>query len=168
MNTLFYVLLLTAAAIAGLWYIGRKPYKHRRVPQANLNTYFEALLNRGFNGGVLIIEIPGSPLFLQFSKYIFRDGHVGLRFVFPLAPWSESYYEQVCRELSKRGFDLVTLPTSKGQVSEFLTVDLKQNIAEAVNVARLVIQSVYRLKEDQTLELYFHNVSPKNERIGFV
>ncbi len=167
MKLFFILFVLTAVALTCFWYFGRKHYKHKVVPQRDLSRYFEALFTRGFNGGFLVIEVPNSPLFIQFSKYVLKNGHVGLQFDFPMAPWSEKYYELLKQELSKMSFELSTRPTSGSKVREFLTVDLKQDIVSATTLARFVLQSVFGLDRDQTVTLYFENISPKDERIDF-
>lgn len=46
------------------------------------------LLNRGYNGGFLIISISWSKCFLQLIKYIKAPGDFGIELCFPKAKWS--------------------------------------------------------------------------------
>ncbi len=144
---------------------GRRSHKHRRVPLADLERFFDALLKRGFNGGFMVIEVPKTSVFIQFSKYILKKGHVGLQLDFPLVPWSEKYRESLRHELSKAGFDFRLTAGSDG--TEFVTVDLGQNIGRCVAVAKLVLQCVFGLAQDQKVNVYFENISPRQEAIGF-
>ena len=114
-----------------------------------------------------MIEVPNSPLFIQFSKYFLGKGRVGLKLDFPLAPWSEKYYERVKQELSKMSLKFSVVPTMETTVREFLTVDLGQDIDQAITLAKMILHSAFGLDQNQTFTLYFDNISHKDENIGF-
>ena len=116
----------------------------------------------------MVIEIPKTPVFIQFSKYIMKNGCIGLQFDFPLAPWSEEYYEQLKQELQRSGFCYTTGQTRADEevlVREFLTVDIKKDVSKAATLARTILRSVFGLHEYSQVTLYFSNVSPKEETI---
>jgi hypothetical protein len=162
------IVLFVAACVAfilfSMW--GRKPHKHREVSLADLEGFFEVLLRRGGNGGFMMIEIPRTSLFVQFSKYILNGGLIGLQFDFPLAPWSEMYYEPLKQELQEGGLHYTVEPGREGGgVREFLTVDIGQDVRAAAGIARTVSTKVFRLREDLTVTVWFSNVSPREETI---
>ena len=162
--TSFLILIIVGYFI---WRKGSKPYKHKSIPQNDLKRFFEVLLYRGYDRGFLCIEVPQQDKFLQFSKYINGKKSVGIQFDFPLTEWSREYYELLRKVLIEKGIDFDIQKTEHEGVSEFLVVDLKQDLALALNLTKLILQSIYRLDENQSVDLYFENVSPKDERIGF-
>ena len=113
----------------------------------------------------MVIEIPKAPIFIQFSKYILKNGCIGLQFDFPVAPWSERYYEKLKLELEKNGFYYTSKQTRVHEVREFLTVDVKQDVSGAATLARSILRSVFGLHEHSPVTLYFSKVSPKEETI---
>jgi hypothetical protein len=160
MNALTIVLVASGFAFACLEIWGRRRHKHRRVRLADLDRFLGALLTRGFNGGLVVIEIPKTPLFLQFSKYVLKDGRVGLQLDFPVAPWSEKYYDRLKQELDKNGVYYTSQETRAHGVREFLMVDVKQSIGDAATLARTVFHSVFGMSEDTLVTVYFSGVSP--------
>ncbi len=161
--TVIIIVALLAAGLIILWRYGKKPYKHKGLIVNELEKYFTTLLNRGFNGGFLVIEVPKRQLFIQFSKYVGKQGNIGLQFDFPRVGWSENYYELVKNEASKSKFQFSLQRGSDH--TEFITIDLKQDITQAVVLAKLVLQSVFKLDPVARLDLFFGNVSPKDEKI---
>ena len=164
-------LLVSAIALlllgAILYHYGKRPYRHKRVVADDLSNLFKVLLYRGYDGGLMFIEAPDRKRFLQFRKYIKSKSNVGIELGFPLAPWSGEYYEIVKESLERKGIDYSIAGTSGRVTTEFLLIDLKQDVGKGVEVARLILGEVFGLIPDETISLYYVNVSPKEERIGF-
>jgi hypothetical protein len=164
------ILLLTVYL---LWQYGKRPARHKVHAQGDFTKFLEALLYRGYDKGFLIIEAPTKERFLQFRKYIKSKGHVGLQFDFPLAPWSTKYYERLKKLLDERGYEYEIDPTDtldapgSNLVTEFLFLDLKQNLESANELTRLCLLEVFKLKPEETVTLYFVGGSPLEEKIGF-
>ena len=158
---------LALVVIMLVWKRAKKPYIHKNISQPALSKFLEVLLFRGYDAGRLFITIPNEKKFLQFSKYIDTNSSAGLRFNFPLADWSRSYYEPLKRALANAGFELDIKPTGDDRIPEFTVVDLKHNLQSALALALLVLKDIYGLNENDLVELYFENVSPKDEKIGF-
>jgi len=115
----------------------------------------------------MFIETPDRKKFLQFRKYIKSRSNVGLEFGFPLAPWSGEYYEKVKESLERKDIDYSIAGTNERVVTEFLLIDLRQDVEKGIEVARLILREVFGLRPDEKISLYFVNVSPREERIGF-
>jgi len=166
---MIYFILSTLAlvAIMLLWKRAKKPFTHKNISQEALIKFLEILLFRGYDTGRLFITIPKDKRFLQFSKYIDEGSSVGLRFDFPLAEWSRNYYEPLRTALVKAGFEFNTERTGNDKMPEFTVIDLKQDLKSALALAQLVLQEIYELNRNDRVELYFENVSPKEEKIGF-
>jgi hypothetical protein len=173
-----YLALIVAAfllVIAGLllwrWLLRwlKQPVRHR-VEARGLKRYLEALLLRGYTGGLMIVDAPGTAAgtrrFIQFAKYIGDDGSGGLQFSFPLAPWSESYYARIKEELHRNRIQYATEETEGGPTVEFILVDLQQDLSQADLLARIVLVNVFGLSLDDCVELYYQGVSPRDEAIG--
>src|ERR1700722_5672834 len=139
MKLFLLVFVIVVVGLILLWHFGKRPYKHRKVAQDKLEEYLMVVLKRGFNGGFLVIKIPNSSQFVQFSKYIREESGVGLQFDFPMVSWSENYYESVKSEASKNEF---RFSVEKGSDNtEFITIDSNQDTARAVELATLIFQS---------------------------
>lgn len=160
------LLFIFIAVVLGLlvlhWYL-RKPLK-LKIAQTDLERYLRMLLRRGYNGGFLVIQVPNSPLFLQFAKYVTQEGRAGLQFDFPLADWSRSHWQPLIHAVTTHGFPFMFQKGSDG--TEFLVINLNQEIDRAAWLARLVLRTIYGLMDDQSVALFFQNVSPHDEQIG--
>lgn len=145
--------------------LARAP-RYRRTVQDDLTKFFTTLFERGYDRGFLVIEAPRER-FIQFSKYIKKKGEVGLLFDFPLAPWSEKYYETLKKTLYERGIDYEIRSTGADNVAAFITIDFKKDFTKAMEVAKLVLVEVFLLQPTDKLKLYFDNINPRDERVGF-
>jgi len=159
------VSLLLLGAI--LYHYGKRPYRHKRAAADDLGKLFKVLLYRGYDGGLMFIEAPGRKRFLQFRKYIKSKSNVGIEFGFPLAPWSGEYYEKLKESLERREIDYSIAGAGGRVTTEFLLIDLQQDVGKGVEVARLILGEVFGLMPEETISLYYVNVSPREERIGF-
>jgi len=145
--------------------LNRAP-RYRRTVQDDLTKFFETLFERGYDRGFLVIEAPRER-FIQFSKYIKKKGELGLRFDFPLAPWSEKYYETLKKILYERGIDYEIRSTGQDNVAAFITIDFKKDFTKAMDLAKLVLVEVFLLQPTDKLKLYFDHINPRDERVGF-
>lgn len=161
------VLLALLIVFGFLWHRGKTPYIHRAVHQQELRKFLEVLLYRGYDRGFICVQVPKDVRFLQFSKYIMNGQRVGLQLDFPLAPWSKDYYELLRTLLREKRILCEVEKTGQDGVTEFLVVDVKQDLSLAFDLTQLILQNLYGLDEDVRVELYFSGVSPRDERIGF-
>jgi len=53
------------------------------------------------------------------------------------------------------------------QVSEFIVVDVKQDVDAAVVLTRLVLLEIFRLNPRNNVTVWFRNISIQVEKIGF-
>ena len=159
----FVVAILLLFAVRKI--LARAP-RYRRTVQDDLTRFFKTLFERGYDRGFLVIEAPRGR-FIQFSKYIRRNGNLGLQFDFPLAPWSEKYYETLKKTLYERGIDYEIQSTSDDIVAAFITIDFKNDFTRAMDVAKLVLVEIFVLQPTDKLKLYFHNINARDERVGF-
>jgi len=164
-NLTFGLLALLLLLFAARKILARAP-RYRRTVQDDLTKCFKTLFERGYDRGFLVIEAPRDR-FLQFSKYIRKKGDLGLQFDFPLAPWSEKYYETLKKTLYERGIDYEIQSTGEDTVAPFITIDFKKDFTKAMDVAKLVLVEVFLLQPTDKLKLYFHNINPRDERFGF-
>ncbi len=115
------------------------------VSPTGLERHLDRLLRGDARGSVLTIRRGRSEGdgFVQFARYEERRTS-GLRFAFPLAPWTGSVYPKLKHRLDERGFEAVTVPPgSPGAVEEFLLVDCGADIGEATRVAVLAADVVF-------------------------
>lgn len=134
-----------------------RPYKHRNINQKDVFRFLNSLLFRTGGQGFLVVELPISDYFIQFSKYEFKN-EVGLEFDFPLAPWSKKYYYYVEKTIIslKIKYKKDKVSNEKdNQVEEFLNIDFKQDINTAVKLSEALFREVFKLDENSTLTIYF-------------
>ena len=167
------------AVLIALWLLlgwwGKQPAKHRlNVEQGDFRRYIEALLYRGYQRGFMIIEARDRKRFIQFTKYIKKKKQVGLQFDFPRAPWSAEYFESLTELLNQRKFEYELQQVNpspqhklEDQVSEFIVVDLKQDLDAAVELTRLVLLEIFKLSPVDTVTLWYRHISLYDEKIGF-
>ena len=167
------------AVLIALWLLfqwwGKQPARHRlNVGQGDFRSYIEALLHRGYERGFMIIEARDRKRFIQFTKYIKQKKQVGLQFDFPRAPWSVEYFEPLTELLNQRKFEYELQQVnpspdrrSEDQVSEFIVVDLKQDLDAAVELTKLVLLEIFKLSPVDTVTLWYRDVSLYDEKIGF-
>ena len=150
---IFILILLVLIVLDGaLWFLRRPPRYRRRVDD-DLTKFFKALRDEDYENGFLVIEAPNKKRFIQFARYTGKK-KAGIQFDFPLAPWSEKYYEKLKAILYDQGIDYETQTTGQDTVVSFITVDLKQDLAKAMELARLVPLEVFKLKPDDRIKVY--------------
>ena len=168
------IAVLIALGVFLNWW-GKQPAKHRvNIAEGDFRNYVEALLYRGYDRGFMIVEAPDRKRFVQFTKYIGKKKQVGIQFDFPRAPWSAEYVEPLKDLLSKRNFEyeiqqVTPVPELRpqDQVSEFIVVDLKQDLEAAVELTRLVLLEIFRLNPRNNVTVWYCNISIHVEKIGF-
>jgi hypothetical protein len=163
--------LIICVLILRWW--GKQPAKHRiNVGDGDFRKYLKVLLKRGCDRGFMIIEAPDPQRFIQFSKYFKDGGRFGLQFDFPNAPWSTEYFEGLKSLLQQRDYDydiqqidprLHTKPQK--QVSEFIVVDLNQDLDRASDLCKSVLDDIFKLNATDTMTIWFMNVSIFDETV---
>jgi hypothetical protein len=164
------IIIFIIAVLFAFWYLDRKPLILRKISQNDLNIHLRNLLNRGYDRGFMIIQIPKDKKvkrILQFSKYIGKNKLVGLQFDYPLADWSKPYYEKLKSILNNNQIEFEIQKTNYEKVPEFIVVDIKKDIEKALYLSTLLLKELYGLSKEDTVELFMENVSPKEEKIGF-
>ena len=152
-KALIVLFLLILMVLYGLQWFLRRPPRYRRRVDDDLSKFFKALLYDDYETGFLVIEAPNKKRFIQFRRYT-EDGRPGVRFDFPLAPWSERYYEALSKLLYKQGIDYETLNTGQDMVARFITIDFKQDLVRAMELAMLVLTEVFRLSPKNRIRVY--------------
>ena len=177
MNLTFLILGIAVLIAFGFflnWW-GKQPAKYRlNIAEGDFRNYIEALLYRGYDRGFMIVEAPDGKRFIQFRKYIKKKNQVGLQFDFPRAPWSAEYVQPLKDSLSQHKFNyeiqhVTPVPKLKpeDQVSEFIVVDLSQDLDAAVELTKLVLLEIFKLNPSNNVTVWYCNISIHVEKIGF-
>lgn len=161
---MFYSIIILSILfiIVILWHYGKKPYKHLDISQNELEKYLKILLFRGYENGVMYIEVSNN-IKLKFSKYMYEKNLMGIQYSFPLEKWSKTYYDLLKKVLYDNNIKFKIDKNEDDDFFELLIVDLKQDIKWAQNVATVILQDVFALKNSDKVNLYFENVSARNE-----
>jgi len=152
-EVLAFLSLLGYAALLGqaiwkTWLMGQDDwglYNHGldKMPEV-IKWALRYCLNQGF----IVIQDRNSEHFVQFRKYILRNGGYGLELGFPEAPWSRTYFPKLRDALTAEGTPFRETRESQGEVTAFIHVDCGQDIDRAVELARLCIFDIFGLGAD--------------------
>ena len=151
-----------AALVAAVFIYRRpRPVEHlEEVGLGDLKRCLDILLQRGYDLGFVVFEMPGDQRFVEFSKYV-RDPHNrGIQLDFPRSPWSEQYYEQVKSLLEGRGIRYQVQDTPNGPVREFIQVDFGQDMDGAAATCRDIFERVFRVDPTTVVTADFQHVAP--------
>jgi hypothetical protein len=150
---LIILILVLLVVYAVRWFLQWHP-RYRRKADDDLSKFFKELLDLDYlEKGFMVIEAPNKKRFIQFHSYT-KGKKRGLQFDFPLAPWSEPYYEILEKKLYDRGIDYETQKTGEETVVSFITVDLKRDLARAMELAKLVLLEVFKLQPGDRIKIY--------------
>jgi hypothetical protein len=151
-----------AAVLAGV-FLYRRPKQVEHLEEIGLPDFdrcLDILLKRGYDLGYVVFELPGDQRFVEFSKYVRVENNRGVQLDFPLAPWSEPYYEQVKGLLEGKGIAYQVEDTPDGPVREFIQVDFAQDLGRAAAIGRDIFERVFRVDPASRLTADFQHISP--------
>jgi hypothetical protein len=160
-----YILIIifgVAAVLAGIFLYRRpRPVEHlEEIGLGDLQRCLDILLQRGYDLGFVVFEMPGDQRFLEFSKYVRDAKNQGVQLDFPRAPWSEAYYEQVKSLLEGKSIRYQVEDTPDGPVREFIQVDFGQDLAGAALTGREIFERVFRVDPSTRVTADFQHVAP--------
>lgn len=152
-ETLAFLSLLSFAAlwvraIRKTWKKGKDKwglYKHGsdRIPDV-INWALRYCLRRGF----IVIEARNSEHFIQFRKYILRNGEIGLELGFTDASWSKAHFPKLRETLTANGIPFRETRETYDDFVTLIQVDCGQDIDRATYLARLCFFDLFGLSED--------------------
>ncbi len=164
-SPLILALIFGVAALLAALFVYRRPRSSEHVEEiglADLERLITNLLQRGYDLGFLVLELPGEERFVEFSKYIKEGARQGIQLDFPLSPWSEPYYDQVKSLLESRRVEYTVQDTPNGPVREFIQVDFGQDVPAAAVMAKEIFERVFRVAPTIRLTADLEYVAPKN------
>ncbi|HEV8123071.1 MAG TPA: hypothetical protein VGP80_02425 [Gemmatimonadales bacterium] len=163
-HPLILALIFGVTAILAGVFLYRRPRSREHVEeieQGDLARLLGMLLERGYDLGFLVFELPGDERFVEFSKYMKEGRRVGIQLDFPLSPWSEPYYDQVKSLLESRRVPYTVEDTPDGPVREFIQVDFGQDVAAAAATAKDIFDRVFRVDPTVRLTADMEYIAPK-------
>ncbi|MEM7049909.1 MAG: hypothetical protein AAF604_09620 [Acidobacteriota bacterium] len=162
---MIWTLVILAGVMLMLW-LSRRPGKHRRVPQLELEKYLDRLLRSGLEGGLAIIEVPKTEEFIQFKKIFKPNRRFSIELGFPLAPWSTEFYSQVREILESNNWAYFRSSTGDETVREFTLADFGNDVKPAGDCSRLILREAFRLQPEDTVTVLLQSISPRDEVIS--
>ena len=168
MSILIIVSISILIIIIAIRYYLKRPYIHKNITLDLLPKYFKMLLYRGYESAFMIIKSKKDKKFLQFSKHIIKINEVDLELGFPLASWSQPYYEKLHDVLKKENIDYLIIPKKNDKELEFTDVNCKDNIEFCIKLVEIIFIQVFDYdKEDLVFNITLENGSPEDVKIGF-
>ena len=119
----------------------------------SLQTPIDDLVERGVNGGYLVIDIVSTKSFLQFSKYVISKSNFGIELAFPKVAWSERYFgklQDFC--VSNRVRYWINAGTHEGEC-DYLRVDYGKDSRKAYEDAKRILREVFNV-DDSTRYMF--------------
>lgn len=139
-----------------LWWMSRSP-RYRSIKLNDLPRFFSSFADTAAVGSLMFIHHEGSDKFIQFAKSREGDGRVNLKFSFPDAPWSRSYFDKVVLGLSQTGMSYhIEETTDEPKVRRFVTVNFIQDAQQVLLVASTALDALDVL--DQPFRVVFEGV----------
>src|SRR5262245_38050431 len=128
--------LLIAVVLFSVWvWVAhrRRLKRFNNVDEAGVASAVRLLLDSGYDGATLLLHDMESERFVQFRKYIIRSGEYGIETHFPLASWSQQYYQSVITLLKTKDIPFEILSANVRPTTEFIRVDFGPNVDQAVD-----------------------------------
>lgn len=172
-------ILLAIIGVAVVLVLGRlllgppKPATHSELDSKKMRAMIEMLYYRGYDGGILFVEVRGDDRFLQLRKQIRAKGDVSLRCDFPTVAWSEPYYEKVKEYLDGAGisyrdsFGPTDLSVHGPPPQRTLVITFGNNVDTAAQFVNHVFRAVFNVDPFTRAVATVENVDPRDTRIGF-
>lgn len=135
------------------------------VDRAGVQMYLEMLLKRGVDGAFIIVDEVMSKRFIQFRKYIRRNGVTGLECHFPQAPWSSTYYDRVIGLLDREKLHFDQVQGSGTPVSDFIRIDFDGDVTSATRLVEQIFIEVFGCSA-LSVRVRSHGISSKDEFIN--
>ena len=146
-----------------VWWL-KRPYWYKNVRRKDFEKKIRLLVNQLGDGGIIIIRHRGTKRFVQFVQYAKKNG-IQLNFGYPMASWSEAYFDEMRIKLDEAGFSPVVVETGNREVPKFIEVNWdsveESNFAQAAEVAMLVFD-VMGIGADDVFEVNYSGSRDKN------
>ncbi len=126
----------------------------------------EDLLKRGYDGGILLIDISHTDYFIQLRKYIARPGNYGIEVCFPNSDWSRHFFRKLEKLCKREGIKYEI--TEKTHISpvEFLCIDFGKDSHAAHEFVKKIILEIFGMDNKVTLFVKLENATIENKLIG--
>lgn len=163
---------LVAVAFAGVVFPSR-PAVHTGLDSTRLRAMLEALYWRGYDGGMLFLEVREADAFIQIRKQIRDIGDVVLRSDFPQADWSAAYYPKVRAYLDSAGVQFTDtvgptdLAVQGAAPTRTLVVLFGRDLQAAQHYVEFVTREVFGIDPVTQLVATLENVAARDTKIGF-
>jgi len=144
---------------------GNRPKRHMRVKLENLRDYLEVFFFRGVHLSVIVIDIMGRDVFIQFSKLLTENNDIHIECVFPIASWSKKYESTLYSLLKENGYKFQKKHYDYGDFNAFI-VKPGDDVESIFKFARLLLIDLFKLTDKEMLSIIFGNISQKLEIHG--
>lgn len=117
-----------------------------RQPIETLRDPIEQLLRRGYNSGVLRINVPFSRKFVRLRKYIRAPGVFGVELVYPRSKWSSRYIDSVQRYCVENRIRHDVFAGNQANPPELLVADFGGDLDLAYECVSHILLGVFAAK----------------------
>jgi hypothetical protein len=148
--------------------LSRRAVKHYHLTEAKLQWLLDALLYRGHDGAVLLVEDRHRRVFVQVRKVIRSGEEPFLQLGFPDAGWSSEFYSKVGKVLIEQGAPIAEVEAEEDGVVAYLLADLGTDTGLAARVVKRLTEEVLQIDLAENGIATLRGISPSaSARIGF-
>lgn len=123
------------------------------------------LLNRGYEGAFLTIDVSRSKYFLQLRKYINAPGDYGIKLCFPNAEWSAQLFKKLVVFCDRKGIKPTIEKENGNRSLEFLHIDFNKDIYEAHKYVKEILLEVFELNKNVKIFVRLENATVDDKLI---
>ena len=123
------------------------------------------LLNRGYNGAFLIIDISHTKYFLQLRKYINAPGEYGIELCFPNANWSNKFIQKLTELCNHEEIKYSITKENDKESLEFLCIDFDKDSHVAYKFVRRILLEIFKVDEAVKLFVRLENATTEDNLI---
>ena len=124
------------------------------------------LLNRGYDGSFLIVNIYRSKNFLQLRKYINAPDDYGIKLCFPNAKWSAQLFIKLKEFCDQNGIKYTIAEEKANKPLEFLYIDFAKEFFEAHKYVKNILLEVFGVNKNVKLFVRLENATIDDKLIN--
>jgi len=156
------LLLLCALGIVLLVYKGMKGPSRTLE---DLIVPIQDLLRRGYDGGILLIDVAHKKYFLQLRKYIVGAGNYGIELCFPNSDWSHDVFQKLREICNREKIEYVITEKNDTSPIEFLCIDFGKDSYAAHEFIKRIILELFGMDNNVKLFVRLENATVEDRLI---
>ncbi len=153
------VIVLLLFCGLGIFLLVYKGLKGPAKTLVELIVPIQDLLRRGFDGGILLIDVANTDYFIQLRKYIVAPGNYGIELCFPNSEWSYHFFQKLRRTCDDEKIKYSITGKTDGNPIDFLCIDFGKDTNSAYEFIKKIILEIFRMDNKVKLFVRLENAA---------